>query len=102
MRFPYVPLKTRRPVYPLGGVFLRHRAIVPVEIIGPKGSRLLDCSLDNGTDDTLLPKQLAILLGVKLTTPPDEGEALPVGGKPIKYPYGHVKLRITDGTEAYE
>lgn len=102
MRFPYLPLPTRRPVFSLGGVRVRYRPIVPVQIIGPLGSRSFDCCLDCGTDDTIFPLPLIKILGIHLTSPPDEGESLPVGGHPVTYPYGLVELRISDGAEAYE
>jgi hypothetical protein len=102
MRFPYRSLRTRRPVYSLAGAQARYRPLIPVELAGPLGSRAFDCSIDSGTDDTLFPKPLAAILGVAMTSPPDVGEAQPVGGQPQRYSYGQVKLRVSDGTEAYE
>jgi hypothetical protein len=55
MRFPYVRLPTRSPVYSLGGVAARYRPMVALRVAGPSGSRILDASLDSGSDDTLLP-----------------------------------------------
>ncbi len=63
MRFAYVRLPTRRPVYPLGGVSVRFRPMVALRVAGPSGSRILDASLDSGSDDTLLPAHLAGRLG---------------------------------------
>lgn len=102
MRFPYTLLKTKRPVYPLGGIFFRPRPVVPIVVSGPLGFRSYDACLDIGTDDTLFPKALATLLGIPLTQPPNHGEAKPVGGQPITYPYGRLTLRLSDGIEAYE
>jgi hypothetical protein len=59
MRFPYIALPTRRPVYPLGGALVRHRPLVAVQIRGPSGARSLSATLDCGSDDTLLPAYLA-------------------------------------------
>jgi hypothetical protein len=46
VRFPYVGLPTRHPVFPLGGARVRHRPIVPVHIIGPQLLPPLDACLD--------------------------------------------------------
>jgi hypothetical protein len=97
VRFPYTLLKTKRPVYPLGGTFLRPRPIVPIVVSGPLGFRSYDACLDIGTDDTLFSKALATLPGIPLTQPPNHGEAKPVGGRPIAYPYGRLTLRLSDG-----
>ncbi len=59
MKFPYVRLPTRRPVYPLGGVAVRFRPMLALRVAGPSGSRILDANLDSGSDDTLLPAYLA-------------------------------------------
>jgi hypothetical protein len=74
---------------------------VPVQIIGPGGSRILDASLDTGTDDTLFPAPLAPRLGIELANAP-EGEAGSIGGVPIPYRYAQVTLRISDGFDEYE
>ena len=52
MQFPYLSLPTRRPVYPLGGIWVRHRPIIHVQLVGPLGLRSFDCSLDPGTDES--------------------------------------------------
>ena len=102
MRFPYLVLPTKRAVYSLGGISARPRLVIPVQISGPLGSLVLDACLDTGTDDTLFPKQVARALGIGVTQAPDEGEALPIGGSPLRYPYGRVTLRVADGVEACE
>ena len=101
MRFPYVALPTRRPVYPLGGVLVRHRPLVAVQVRGPSGARSLTATLDSGSDDTLLPAYLAPHLGIDLVHAP-AGEAGTVGGTPISYKYAMVGLRLTDGYEEFE
>jgi hypothetical protein len=101
MRFRYVSLPTRRPVYPLGGAGVRHRPIVPIQVAGPGGSRTLDANLDSGSDDTLLPAYLAGRLGIDLAGAP-EGEAGSIGGVPVPYRYARVALRLTDAYEECE
>jgi hypothetical protein len=99
MRFPYLPLPSRRPIPSLGGTQVRHRPLVPVHLIGPGGSRLLDGNLDSGSDDTLFPMYLTPHLGIDLSGAA-EGEAGAVGGLPIRYRYARVTLRVADGSEA--
>lgn len=99
MKFGYLALPTGGPVYPLGGVRVRHRPILPVVVTGPLASQAFDCCLDTGTDDTLFPKAVGLLLGIPLTPAPHQGEAKPVGGPAITYPYGRVQLRVSDGLE---
>jgi hypothetical protein len=101
MRFPYVPLPTRRPVYPLGGVLVRYRPLVAIEVRGPTGTRSLTATADSGADDTLLPAHLAPRLGIDVAQAP-EGEAGTVGGPPISYRYATVRLRLSDGYEECE
>jgi hypothetical protein len=80
MRFPYVALPTRRPVYPLGGTLVRHRPLVAVQVRGPSGARSFSATLDSGSDDTLLPTYLAARLGIDLAHAPT-GEAGTVGDR---------------------
>ncbi len=101
MKFPYIALPTRRPVYSLGGALVRHRPLVAVEVRGPSGTRHLTATLDCGSDDTLLPAYLAPQLGINLAQAP-QGESGTVGGSPIPYDYAVVSLRLSDGYEECE
>jgi hypothetical protein len=96
MRFPYVALPTRRPVYTLGGAQVRHRPLVVIQVRGPAGARSLSAALDSGSDDTLLPAYLAPRLGIDLTDAP-AGEAGTIGGSAIPYHYATVRIRLSDG-----
>jgi len=51
MRFPYQTIATLRPVYPLGGIRVRHIPAVTVSVGGPLGDRGVDCRLDAGADE---------------------------------------------------
>jgi hypothetical protein len=73
--------------------------LVPVHLIGPGGSRLLDGNLDSGSDDTLFPSYLVPHLGIDLSDAA-EGEARSVGGPPARYRYAKVTLQVADGSEA--
>jgi hypothetical protein len=101
MKFPYIALPTRRPVYPLGGALVRHRPLVPLEVRGPSGTRPLTAALDCGADDTLVPAYLAPHLGIDLTQAP-EGQSGTVGGPSVPYHYAAVRLRLSDGYEECE
>ncbi len=101
MRFLYIALSTRRPVYPLGGAQVRYRPLVAVQVRGSSGARSLSATLDSGSDDTLFPAYLAPRLGIDLAGAPT-GEAGGIGGSPILYHYAPVRLRLSDGYEECE
>ncbi len=46
VRFPYVALPTHRPVYPLGGVLVRHRPLVTLQVRGSSGAISLTAALE--------------------------------------------------------
>jgi hypothetical protein len=100
MKFSYIALPTRRPVFPLGGAMARHRPLAAIEVRGPSGTRSLTAALDSGSDDTLLPAYLAPLLGIDLDSAPS-GESGTVGGSPVAYRYATVSFRLSDGYEEY-
>jgi hypothetical protein len=101
LRFPYLPVTAGHSVLSLGGRWVRPRPIVPVTIIGPADSRLLEGHLDTGADDTVFPEALATPLGLDLANAP-VGEASGVGLATASLHYAEVTLRITDGTERRE
>jgi hypothetical protein len=101
MKFPYIALPTRRPVYLLGGALVRHRPLVALEVRGPSGTRSLTATLDCGADDSLVPAYLAPHLGIDLTRAP-EGQSGTVGGPSVPYHYATVRLRLSDGYEECE
>jgi hypothetical protein len=101
VRFPYVALPTRRPVYPLGGALVRHRPLVAIQVGGPSGTRSLTATVDSGSDDTILPAYLAPRLGIDLARAP-AGEAGTVGGSAVAYQYAMARLRLSDGYEECE
>jgi hypothetical protein len=72
--------------------------MVPVRVIGPSGDRDVLGRADSGSDDTLLPQQLAVALGVtSLTDPVPMGG---VGGGNFAR-FGTVDLEIGDGKTVY-
>jgi hypothetical protein len=101
VRFPYAALPTHRPVYPLGGIFFRHRPLVTLQVRGPSGAISLSAALDSGADDTVFPAHLTPRLGIDLSQAA-WGESRTVGGSPIPYHYAMVSLRLSDGYEECE
>src|SRR5262245_13719541 len=93
MKFPYLKLKTRRPVYPLGGIRVRYRPCLPLEVIGPLGGVMANANLDCGADDTIFPSQLCSLLGIHLVGAP-QGEGAGIGAGPVLYSYATLRLRL--------
>jgi hypothetical protein len=62
MRFPYISLPTARPVVPLGGALLRWYPVFSMALWGPRGGWLYDGHLDTGSDDTIAPFCLVLLM----------------------------------------
>ena len=101
MRFTYLSLPTRRPVYSLGGASMRYRPIVPLHVLTPRALPPTDCCIDSAADDTLFPVRFARRLGIDLTTAP-KGETQPSGHAPLPVRYGRVTLFLADGFESCE
>jgi hypothetical protein len=99
--FPYRKLRTKAPVWTLGGRQDRPKALLVVSIVGPLAIDVKEGLLDTGADDTVLPIQVAQTIGIDLSTAP-VGEAIGVGGMPLSVQYAEVKLRLTDGREFRE
>src|SRR5437763_15164239 len=91
-----MPLPTKGPVLSFGGAMLRYCPIMPVAVLGPFGSRLVDGCVDCGSDDTIFPMSLARKLRLDLTGAP-QGESHPVGGAIVPFVYAAVCVRVSDG-----
>jgi hypothetical protein len=101
MRFNYMALPTRQPIYPLGGLQFRYRPVLPIRVIAPRILPLVDACVDCASDDTLFPEQLARRLGINLSTAP-QGEVRPTGKTTFGVRYAHVTLLLSDGRETLE
>ncbi|MCI0464871.1 MAG: hypothetical protein L0Z62_48740 [Gemmataceae bacterium] len=101
MKFNYLSLPTRGPVYPLGGARSRHRPIVPIRILAPGSLPPLDACCDSASDDTVFPDALAARLGIDLAGAP-QGEVRPAGHPPLTVAYAQVTLLLSDGYETCE
>jgi hypothetical protein len=98
VRFPYLALRTRGPVYSLGGIRVRHKPVVPIHIVGPQMLPPTDSCIDSAADDTVFPAHMARRLRIDLTSAPS-GEAMAVGLTPVAIRYARVKLLLADGFE---
>jgi hypothetical protein len=101
LRFRFTHVVMNRPVLPLGGRFVRPRPLIPITLVGPLGSKLLDAIADSAADDTVFDAGTAALIGVDLNNAPT-GIALGVGGTPAPVRYAEIVLRLTDGHELRE
>ncbi len=103
MRVRYLAGTAKTPQPSLGGGGVRYRPITAVRVSGPGGSWILDGLLDSGSDDTVFPEWVAPMIGVDLAQAVSLDIQLAGRGKPIRYRYCSIKLRITDGKqETYE
>jgi hypothetical protein len=94
--FPCKKLRTKSPVWTLGGRQDRPKSLVFVSIVGPTSTDAREGLLDTGADDTVFPEQVATIIGIDLSLAA-VGEAIGMGGVPLQVRYAEVKLRITDG-----
>jgi hypothetical protein len=101
MRFPYLPLRVRRLVPPLGGLAVRFYPVFAITVSGSRGPVTLDALVDSGADDTIFPERLAAKLGIDLTQAP-QGDAATVSGAPVRYRYSPVNVQLRDGRETLE
>ena len=62
-------------------------------VVGPSDMLSIKATLDSGSDDTIVPSQLASKLGIDLANAP-LGESTAVGGRTFQYPYAEVELRL--------
>lgn len=61
MIFPYIPLPTQRPIPSLGGAKVRHRPLIPIQLMGAPGaaaSLVRDGCVDSASDDTIFRNRL--------------------------------------------
>jgi hypothetical protein len=70
---------------------------VAVRFSGPADTKLRDCLLDTGSDDTVLTEALAGLLGISLDLAEERQIHLAGRPQPVRCRYAPVELRITDG-----
>ena len=80
---------------------MRPRPLIPITVIGPADTRVLNGHLDTGSDDTVLAASTAALLGIDLGNAP-VGHASGVGQAPVPLKYAEVTFRLAKGGEQRE
>jgi hypothetical protein len=101
LRYPYQLQRINQPVLPLGGRWVRPRAIVPVALLGLTGSFSHEGLLDTGSDDTVFAEWVAARIGIDLASAPT-GQAVGVGRTPLVVRYAELTLRLAQGNERRE
>src|SRR5947208_3041076 len=94
MKFKYVKVGTKDPVFPHGGVMHRFRPIIEIGISGLNNTLFQQATLDSGADDTIFPISWAEPLGIDLTNAP-LGKATAANGTSFQYYYAEVELQLT-------
>src|SRR5262245_61208147 len=89
------------PLPHAGGRQYRSRPIIPVAVVGPSNTRVVEALVDSGADDTVFSDQLAVVLGVDLSRAPTITSA-GVGGAPLVVRLAEVTLRVADNQEQRE
>ncbi len=100
--FKYVLLRMRSPAIALAGRASRPKPLIPIAVLGPVNTRLIQGLLDTGADDTVFPESLATLLDIDLTNAP-EAEAGGIAGLPAaRLRFAQVTLRLATTSEQRE
>jgi hypothetical protein len=86
---------TPNPIPSLGGATVRHRPVIPLTVIGPKGQWSPYVKVDTSADDVVFPLSAAALLGIDLRSAP-QLSAGGVGGRSAVVQYAPVILVLTD------
>jgi hypothetical protein len=98
MRFPYLPLHTRRLVHPLTPTTARFLPIFSVSLLYGGRVQTMDGLLDSASSDTIFPLPWAQKLGIDLSRAP-VGQSVQAGGVALFYRYAPVRLHVSDGRE---
>ena len=101
LRFDYRAIVLPQPSVALGGRSTLFRPLIPITLIGPGGTQLLEGLIDSGADGTLVPEFAATNMGVDLTMAPAE-TTRGIGGVRITARYVDVIMRIADLHEQRE
>jgi hypothetical protein len=101
LRFRYQLFRTRQPVLTLGGRFVHPRPVLPLSVIGPTDTRVVQGLLDTGADHTVFSEALARQIGLDLTTAP-QGVAGGAGLGTLPVRFAEVRLRLASSGELRE
>ncbi len=100
--FPYIPFPLGRPLWALSGRTERPRPVIPVALLGPRGTSVDRALLDSGSDDTVFPDFVAARVGIDLSNAPTGSASGVVPTAATVLRYAEVILRVTDGREYRE
>jgi hypothetical protein len=81
------------------GVTVVYRPVVPIRLIGLIADAVFYGLLDTGADETLIPKEVADLIGVKMA--PDPAGAIVSASGEISVSYGALAIEFGQGKEGY-
>lgn len=101
MRYPYRLTTLSQPALALGGRWVRPHPVIPLAVIGPSNTRLVEGKLDTGADDTVFSERLAARIGVDLTNAP-RGEFRGANAGLIPVRYARVTMRLARNGERRE
>ncbi len=101
MRFRYTPARLSAAGAAFFGVTSRHRPIIPITLVGPRGSGLYMGLLDTGADFVVFSEQVAVDVGIGLSTTTSTTLA-GVGGTTAAVRFADVALRTADAAERRE
>ena len=101
LRFAYRAATFTRPKAALGGRSSVSRPLIPVTLIGPGGTWVLDGLVDSGADGILVPAFVAPIIGIDLTSAAPEATR-GIGGSNVTTYYADVTMRIADQNEQRE
>jgi hypothetical protein len=93
MHFPYRLMSLQQPALALGGRWVRPQPVIPLSVIGPSNTRLVEGKLDTGADDTAFSERLAARIGVDLTNAP-KGEFQSASAGVVSVRYARVTMRL--------
>lgn len=100
MIFPFRPYNLKSPAPSLGGGMVRYKPVLTLTILGPSGRTTYPALLDSGSDDVVLPANVATRIGVNLSASL-QGQAQGLGGsRPVNLLYAPVILFLTDGAQS--
>jgi hypothetical protein len=101
MRFAYDRINSSTPILSLGGRFSRPRPMLPITLIGPSGSHLMDGLIDSGSDETIFPEYVAGIVGIDLAGATG-GCTHGIGAGSLTVRFADVTLRIAGSNELHE
>lgn len=99
--FTYRVVSFINPKVALGGRSSVSRPLIPITLIGPGGTHVLDGLADSGADAILVPEFVAKIIGADLTQAVRE-TIRGIGGGQLTTHYVEVTLRIADQNEQRE